>query len=53
MSRFAVAGLQLELSDQDNLYVIQKEIEQLKTTFPWVDMVVLSELSTFGSMKVT
>ncbi len=48
MSRFSIAGLQLELSGQDNLYVIQKEIEAVKTSFPWVDMVVLSELSTFG-----
>jgi predicted amidohydrolase len=48
MSRFSIAGLQLELSGQDNLYVIQKEIETVKATFPWVDMIVLSELSTFG-----
>ncbi len=48
MSHFSIAGLQLELSTQDNRYLIQKEIENLKTTFPWVDMVVLGELSTFG-----
>jgi predicted amidohydrolase len=48
MSHFSIAGLQMELSDQDNLYVIQKEIEKVKRIFPWVDMIVLSELSTFG-----
>ncbi len=48
MSHFSIAGLQLEISSQDNLYLIQKEIENLKKTFPWVDMVVLGELSTFG-----
>jgi len=49
MSHFSIAGLQLELSDQDNFYVIQKEIEKVKKTFPWVDMIILSELSTFGT----
>lgn len=48
MSHFSIAGLQLALSTQDNRYLIQKEIENLKTHFPWVDMVVLGELSTFG-----
>ena len=49
MSHFSIAGLQLELSNQDNFYTIQKEIERVKKTFPWVDMIVLSELSTFGT----
>ena len=49
MSHFSIAGLQLELSNQDNFYIIQKEIERVKKTFPWVDMIVLSELSTFGT----
>ena len=48
MSRFSIAGLQSELFAQDNIDVIQKEVEAVKATFPWVDMVVLSELSTFG-----
>ncbi len=48
MSHFAIAGLQLEISAQDNLYLIQKEIESLTKTFPWVNMVVLGELSTYG-----
>ncbi len=48
MSHFSIAGLQLDISAQDNLYLIQKEIENLKKTFPWVDMVVLGELSTYG-----
>ncbi len=48
MSHFSIAGLQLDISAQDNLYLIQKEIENLKKIFPWVDMVVLGELSTYG-----
>ena len=49
MSHFSIAGLQLELSNQDNFHFIEQEIERVKRVFPWVDMVVLSELSTFGT----
>jgi predicted amidohydrolase len=48
MSHFSVAGLQLDLANQDNLYLIQSEIENAVLRFPWIDMVVLSELATFG-----
>ena len=53
MSHFAVAGLQLELSNQDNLYLIQTEIEKTVLRFPWVDMIVLGELATFGVSPAT
>jgi predicted amidohydrolase len=49
MTHFAIAGLQLELSGKDNRYLIQKEIEALKRRFPWVQMVVLGELATYGA----
>lgn len=49
MSHFGVAALQLELSSQDNLYLIQSEIESAVARFPWVDMLVVGELATFGS----
>ena len=48
MSHFAVAGIQLELSAQDNLHLVRAELERLKLRFPWVDMAVLAELSLFG-----
>jgi len=48
MSHFAVAGLQLMLSAQDNLHLVRSELERLKQRFPWVDMAVLAELSLFG-----
>jgi predicted amidohydrolase len=53
MSHFSVAGLQLELSSQDNLYLIQSEIEKTALRFPWVDMIVLGELATFGVNPAT
>jgi predicted amidohydrolase len=48
MDHFAIAGLQLQLTAKDNRYLIQKEIEAMKRRFPWVQMVVLGELATFG-----
>lgn len=51
MSHFAVAGLQLEISGKDNRYLIQKEIESTLRLFPWVQMVVVGELASFGTEK--
>ena len=51
MSLFAIAGLQLEISGKDNRYLIQKEIEKTIRQFPWVQMVVIGELATFGIDK--
>lgn len=49
MSHFAIAGLQLELSGKDNRYLIEKEIRRIHKRFPWVQMVVLGELATYGA----
>jgi len=49
MSHFTIAGLQLELNNQNNIYLIQKELELAKLRFPWVDMFLVGELATFGS----
>ena len=51
MSHFSIAGLQLALSSGDNLDVIGKEITKTKARFPWVDMIVLTELCTYGPAK--
>jgi predicted amidohydrolase len=48
MSHFGIAALQLDLSNQDNLYLIQNEIKMAATRFPWIDMLVIGELATFG-----
>lgn len=47
MSHFAVVGLPLELSNQDNLYLIHSEIEKTAWRSHWMDMIVASELVTF------
>jgi len=49
MSYLSIAGLQLELGAEDNLSVIEQEIDLVKKRFPWVQMVVLPELSTYGA----
>ncbi|PLW83878.1 carbon-nitrogen hydrolase family protein [Kineobactrum sediminis] len=48
MPRFAIAGLQLELDNRDNLFVIDAEVKKVVARFPWVNMVVIGELATFG-----
>ncbi len=49
MATFAIAGLQLEITRSDNLAYLRSEIEAVAARFPWVQMVLLGELSTHGS----
>jgi predicted amidohydrolase len=48
MSRICIAGLQLEATPGDNLDSIESEIDEAVARFPWIDMVLLSELNAFG-----
>ena len=48
MSHLAVAALQLELSAEDNLALLEEEIDLVKQRFPWLQMIVLPELAVFG-----
>ncbi len=49
MTPFAIAGLQLHLAaHKDNLPHIAARLDHLMHMFPWVQMVVLSELAVFG-----
>lgn len=48
MREFAIAGLQLELGNHDNFDQIEREIRAIRARRPWVEMIVLSELSLFG-----
>ena len=49
MATFVISGLQLEIARGDNLAQLRAEIESVAARFPWVQMVVLGELSVFGS----
>jgi predicted amidohydrolase len=46
---FAIACLQLELDNADNLAVCEQEIRAAKRRYPWLQMAVLPELATFGT----
>lgn len=48
MAYLSMAALQLELCVEDNLSLIEKEIDLVKKRFPWIQLVVLPELCTFG-----
>jgi predicted amidohydrolase len=48
MAYLSLAALQLELCVEDNLSLIEKEIRAVRKRFPWLQMVVLPELCTFG-----
>ena len=51
MSRIAIAGLQLELTQGNNLATIEQEIASTMARFPWLKMLVIGELAAFGSGK--
>jgi predicted amidohydrolase len=48
MRPFGIAGLQLQLAKGDNSERVLGEIAAVKARLPWVEMVVLGELSLFG-----
>lgn len=49
MTHFSVAGLQLALSNGNNLAHIQQQVVLTKKRFPWLDMMVLPELAVHGT----
>ena len=49
MALFAIAGIQMQLSEkQSNLQAMQRHLHALMTRYPWVQMVVFSELAACG-----
>ncbi len=53
MTRFAIAGIQMELSAvSSNLDAMYTKLAVLMSRFPWVEMVVFSELAPFGPSPV-
>ena len=48
MSFFSIAALQVELPYGDNRDRLEKETARVLARFPWVQMVVLPELCSFG-----
>ena len=48
MRNFSIAGLQLELAKDGNLTAVAEQVGAIKRRFPWLDMVVVSELACHG-----
>jgi predicted amidohydrolase len=53
MKPFAIAALQLNLENSDNFDLIESKTRETLLRFPWVQMVVLSELAVGGASKST
>ncbi|MFA6312898.1 MAG: carbon-nitrogen hydrolase family protein [Sterolibacterium sp.] len=52
MKPFAVAGIQMAVSaSEDNIGAMERYAVHVKRRFPWVDMLLFSELSPFGSSR--
>ena len=49
LSRIGIAGLQLDLEKGNNLARIAQEVAAAKQRLPWVDVIVLGELSAYGA----
>lgn len=53
MKPFAIAGMQLNLSAlQENVTLMGAKLDVLMSVYPWVQMVVFSELAPFGPLTV-
>lgn len=53
MTHFAIAGLQIELAPSNNLDLVIKKTRAALARFPWVQMVVVSELAVCGAATST
>ena len=51
MTTFSIAGLQLEAQNGDNVDMMLAEIDAVVARYPWVSMVLLSELNACGTDK--
>ncbi|MCA9322649.1 MAG: carbon-nitrogen hydrolase family protein [Planctomycetes bacterium] len=53
MTPFAIAGMQLELSAiRENVTHMGNKLDVLMSVYPWVQMVVFSELAPYGPLRV-
>ena len=48
MTPFAIAGVQMSVSIRSNVEVMQHRVDLLMHLYPWVQMVMFSELAPFG-----
>lgn len=51
MRQIGIAGIQMSLEAGDNLAAMRRQLGSLLRTFPWVEMVLFSELAPFGGSR--
>ena len=49
MNNFAIAGIQMNALNGDNLDAMTKKIDLLMIRFPWIQLVMFGELCVFGT----
>ena len=49
MTPFAIAGIQMPIGRHDNIKAMQERLERTMHTYPWVQLVLFSELAPFGT----
>ena len=49
MTPFAIAGIQMHVLPERNIDGVRQRLKLLMHYYPWVEMVLLSELAPFGS----
>src|SRR5215468_12565686 len=50
MTPFAIAGVQMHVTTQSNIDAMQHRLDLLMHLYPWVQMVVFSELACYGPL---
>lgn len=51
MRQIGIAGIQMNLAAADNVAAMREQLSGLLRVFPWVEMVLFSELAPFGAPK--
>jgi len=49
MTPFSIAGIQMHLGQHDNIKAMKASLERTMHTYPWVQLVLFSELAPFGT----
>ena len=50
MTPFAIAGVQMHVTTQNNIAAMGHRLDLLMHLYPWVQMVMFSELACFGPL---
>ena len=48
MKPFSIAAIQLSLAEKDNFLLLEKKAKEAVSRFPWLHLIVFSELAVGG-----